>query len=107
MNRTELFAYLRAPLSNPRWSWGSVRAADGAVFLLVWQDEHKKIEGKPFTCVNASTFFGEDPTFAVTLAPQPVIANPLEEECWRRATYAMCRVLLREPNGNNNGNCRL
>jgi hypothetical protein len=60
MNRTELFAYLRAPLANTRWSWGAVRPDDGAVFLQVWQDEHKKIDGKPFTCVNSYTFFGED-----------------------------------------------
>lgn len=62
MTRTELFAYLGAPLINSRWSWGAVRERDRAVFLLVWQDQNKKIDARRFTCVNAATFFGEDTT---------------------------------------------
>jgi hypothetical protein len=38
MSISDLFAYLGAPLINKRWSWGSVRPSDGAVFLRVWQD---------------------------------------------------------------------
>ncbi len=38
MSITDYFKKLGAPLSNTRWSWGSVRASDGAVFLRVWQD---------------------------------------------------------------------
>src|SRR5690349_4774791 len=32
---TMLFAALRAPLRNARWSWGAQRA-DGAIFLRQW-----------------------------------------------------------------------
>jgi hypothetical protein len=60
MTRTRLFAYLGAPFTNPRWSWGAVRERDDAVFLLVWQDENKRIGGKSYTCVNAASFFGEE-----------------------------------------------
>lgn len=35
---TDFFSLLGAPLANARWSWGSARASDGAVFLRVWQD---------------------------------------------------------------------
>lgn len=61
MNRGELFTYLGAPLHNPRWSWGSVRQRDGAVLLLVWQDESKKIDGRHYTCVNAANFSEGEP----------------------------------------------
>lgn len=39
MSQKALFERLGAPLKNVRWSWGAVRAKDGAVFLRVWQDE--------------------------------------------------------------------
>ena len=55
MTLTDLFAYLGAPLANQRWSWGAVRSTDGAVFLRVWQDEGRKIDGARFTQV---TFMG-------------------------------------------------
>ena len=38
MSISGLFTLLGAPLANNRWSWGSQRASDGAVFLRVWQD---------------------------------------------------------------------
>lgn len=41
---TEFFTRLGAPLRNPMWSWGSVRI-DGTVFLRVWQDRTKAIDG--------------------------------------------------------------
>jgi putative restriction endonuclease len=59
MNKTDLFNYLGAPLSNPRWSWGARRAKDGAIFLFAWQDESKRIEGKRYTLVDNATYFGE------------------------------------------------
>jgi hypothetical protein len=35
-----------APLASHMWSWGAVRLSDGAVFLRVWQDRERKIDGK-------------------------------------------------------------
>ena len=46
MGHAELFDRLGAPLQNVRWSWGSVRAADGSVVLRVWQDETRTVDGK-------------------------------------------------------------
>ena len=51
MSLTAHFAKLGAPLRNSRWSWGSVRESDGAVFLRVWQDEKVKIDGRTFMMV--------------------------------------------------------
>ncbi len=50
-NISDLLNYLSAPRHNTIWSWGSVRQVDGAVFLLVWTDEVKSIEGKIYTGV--------------------------------------------------------
>lgn len=47
MNQKKLFEILGAPLKNFRRSWGSIRS-DQVVFLRVWQDEVKTIEGKKF-----------------------------------------------------------
>jgi len=51
MTQTEMFKRLGAPLANPRWSWGSVRADDQAVFLRVWQDRKIKQDGHWFMMV--------------------------------------------------------
>jgi hypothetical protein len=59
MNKTDLFNYLGAPLTNSRWSWGARRVRDGAIFLFAWQDESKKMEGKAFTLVDNATHFGD------------------------------------------------
>ena len=48
MSITALFKKLGAPLYNSRWSWGAVRPVDGAVFLRVWRDEDKQINGRYF-----------------------------------------------------------
>ena len=37
---------LQAPLKNTRWSWGGVRERDQVVFLRVWQDHVKKVDGR-------------------------------------------------------------
>jgi hypothetical protein len=36
---TDYFRRLNAPLLNSRWSWGSVREEDQALFLRVWGDQ--------------------------------------------------------------------
>jgi hypothetical protein len=60
MTQSQIFGHVGAPLSNVRWSWGAQRQCDGAVFLLVWQDESRRIEGNHYTLVdNASYFQGE------------------------------------------------
>jgi len=46
-----LFRALNAPLANARWSCGGVRARDGAVFLLVWQDRMTRHDGRWFMAV--------------------------------------------------------
>lgn len=60
MTRTEIFAYLGAPLSNSRWSWGAVRPPDGAVFLRVWEDENRTIGGRHYTRVDAASFIQDE-----------------------------------------------
>ncbi len=52
MNPTELFERLGAPLTNVRQSWGSVRKKDGVVFLRVWQDECKTLDGARFALID-------------------------------------------------------
>jgi hypothetical protein len=48
-----VFASLRAPLVNQRWSWGAQRPTDGAVFLRVWQDLKFMRNGDSFFVVDA------------------------------------------------------
>jgi hypothetical protein len=60
MTLTDFFTYLGAPLVNKRWSWGAVRPSDGAVFLRVWQDEGRKMEGSWFTQVTFTKFSAEN-----------------------------------------------
>lgn len=61
LSLTEMFASLGAPLANQRWSWGAERSSDGAVFLRVWQDECRKIEGRRCVRLTANAFFADKP----------------------------------------------
>jgi hypothetical protein len=54
-SRADLFSYIGAPLNNVQWSWGAVREADGAVFLVVWQDEHLNREMRKYSLVHNET----------------------------------------------------
>jgi hypothetical protein len=47
------FRKLDAPLKNSRWSWGAI-GHDENIYLRVWQDETKKIEGKLHVCIYLS-----------------------------------------------------
>lgn len=58
-SRAEMFAYLGAPLNNVQWSWGSIREADNAVFLVVWQDESPRLDGQQVSLVLNNTFWGD------------------------------------------------
>ena len=60
MTLSQFFKYLGAPLKNVRWSWGAVRAGDGAVFLRVWQDECKTLEGRRCVLVSRAEALRED-----------------------------------------------
>ena len=61
MSLSGLFESLGAPLVNVRWSWGAVRATDGAVFLRVWQDQCKKIDGLNYARIlSTSAYAGRE-----------------------------------------------
>lgn len=51
MSLSSLFKALGAPLANARWSWGAIRPSDGTVFLRVWQDEWKSVNGENYVRV--------------------------------------------------------
>jgi hypothetical protein len=53
MSISSLFRAVGAPLVNARWSWGSQRASDGAVFLRVWQDLKFMSDGLSYYMVDA------------------------------------------------------
>jgi hypothetical protein len=59
---SEFFRRLGAPLVNVVWSWGAVRGSDGVVFLRVWQDRERKVDGKWYTMLAHHEVFVEDPT---------------------------------------------
>lgn len=61
MSPTDFFRFLGAPLANHRWSWGAIRPSDGALFLRVWQDETRKIDGRLHAQVTAHQWFKDDP----------------------------------------------
>ena len=54
-----MFDYLGAPLHNVQWSWGAVRESDGAVFLVVWQDESLRRDGRNYSLVHNQSFWGD------------------------------------------------
>ena len=61
MSISEYFRRLGAPLVNHMWSWGAMRAPDGAVFLRVWQDRERKIDGRWYTMLTHREKFAADP----------------------------------------------
>jgi len=58
---SEHFRKLGAPLANIRWSWGSVRARDDAVFLRVWDDQKIKLGERRFVRLTAYAHFLNKP----------------------------------------------
>jgi hypothetical protein len=61
MTPTDFFKWLGAPFSNARWSWGAMRESDQALFLRVWQDETRKIDGKLHVMVTARQWYADHP----------------------------------------------
>jgi hypothetical protein len=51
MTITQFHDSLGAPVKNTNWSWGSQRKIDGAVFLRVWNDETRTIDGAKWAMV--------------------------------------------------------
>lgn len=60
MSMAALFEKLGAPLYNIRWSWGAV-SEEGNVYLRVWADEFRKINGKQTVRVTHHRAFENDP----------------------------------------------
>ena len=60
LSLSDLFKKLRAPLNNPRWSWGAV-SEEGIVILRVWGDQRENINGKLFVRVTHHKRFEDDP----------------------------------------------
>ena len=58
---SELFRRLGAPLTNTVWSWGALRESDGVVFLRVWQDRERRIDGKWCTMLLQDVAAAPDP----------------------------------------------
>lgn len=52
MSMHELFDALGVALEDERWSWGGVRESDKRVFLYVWQDSVREIDGKHYAWVS-------------------------------------------------------
>ena len=96
LSLTEFFKIrLGAPLANTRQSWGAYKSDQTAVYLSVWQDEIKRVDG--ITWVNVlgwddigSTFGREErikhldsikagmPAFALIKVAKDIKANPRE-----------------------------
>jgi hypothetical protein len=62
MSITRLYERLGAPLTNNRWSWGAQRTSDGAVFLRVWQDRKRVVDGERYMLVDGRRGLPEDET---------------------------------------------
>jgi hypothetical protein len=58
---TDYFRRLNAPLHNSRWSWGSMREEDQALFLRVWGDESITQGGSRYYRLTAYSVFESKP----------------------------------------------
>ena len=93
MSISGFFEKLGAPLHNKRWSWGSVRKADGAVFLRVWQDEKVVIDKLPVMMVTHHDKYASNPDdlgYQERLSHIELIRNGV------RCYMVMCRA--KDPN---------
>ena len=60
MTMADLFKKVGAPLKNTRWSWGAV-SEKGDVFLRVWADERKQLDGRLTVRVTHHAVFADQP----------------------------------------------
>ena len=60
MSLSSYFHSLGAPLNNQRWSWGAVSAA-GDVYLRVWIDEFRIIDGSLCARLTNHEFYADTP----------------------------------------------
>src|SRR3954471_5598817 len=47
---------LGAPLRNDRWSWGGINPRTEQLFLRVWEDERKVVDGLPCVLIQAKSW---------------------------------------------------
>jgi putative restriction endonuclease len=52
---------LGSPLSNTRWSWGASNLVTGQLFLRVWEDERKTINGTEYIAIFGSDWESKSP----------------------------------------------
>jgi hypothetical protein len=117
LSLTEFFKIrLGAPLINTRQSWGAYKSDQSAVYLAVWQDEIKRVDG--VTWVNVlgwgdigSTFGREErikhldsikegmPAFALIKAAKDVKANPREMKEFNADYVIAIKNHFRQPEG--------
>lgn len=89
MSLSGFFKLLGAPLVNSRWSWGGVRE-DGAVFLRVWQDNVKLINGVQYVRVTHHERFkdhSDDRGYQERLKQLALVKNG------NRCYLVMCRAV--------------
>jgi hypothetical protein len=117
LSLTEFFKIrLGAPLINTRQSWGAYKSDQSAVYLAVWQDEIKRVDG--VTWVNVlgwddigSTFGREErikhldsikagmPAFALIKAAKDVKTNPREMKEFNADYVITIKNHFRQPEG--------
>jgi len=117
LSLTEFFkTRLGAPLTTTRQSWGAYKSDQSAVYLAVWQDEIKRVDG--VTWVNVlgwddigSTFGREErikhldsikagmPAFALIKVAKDVKANPREMKEFNSYYVIAIKNHFREPEG--------
>ena len=117
LSLTEFFKMrLGAPLATTRQSWGAYKSDQSAVYLAVWQDEIKRVDG--VTWVNVlgwddigSTFGREErikhldsikagmPAFALIKVAKDVKANPREMKEFNSDYVIAIKNHFRQPEG--------
>jgi len=117
LSLTEFFKIrLEAPLATTRQSWGAYKSDKSAVYLAIWQDEIKRVDG--VTWVNVlgwddigSTFGREErikhldsikagmPGFALVKVAKDVKANPREMKEFNSDYVIAIKNNFRHPEG--------
>jgi hypothetical protein len=117
LSLTEFFKIrLGAPLVTTRQSWGAYKLDQSAVYLAVWQDEIKRVDGVTWVSVLGwddigSTFGREErikhidsikdgmPAFALVKVAKDIKANPREMKEFNSDYVISIKNHFREPKG--------
>lgn len=89
MVQSAFFEKLGAPFRNVRWSWGAVRSSDGTVFLRVWNDHFRLVDGKRYVRIT----FGNK---SKNLGNNERLCHVSQIESGARAMLVVCEA--RDPN---------